>query len=536
MRIRRLKILAAMLLTSILHGPPEASAAETEAGAATAERPNILLVIADDQSWCHAGAYGDRAVKTPNFDRVAREGVRFNYAFCSAPSCAPSRGTLLTGQHHWRLEEGANLHGTLPAKFDCYPDLLEKAGYHVGYTGKAWGPGKLEPGGRNRNPAGPEYNRIRLSNDERPARWISNIDYPANFAEFLDEKPDGKPFCFWLGTHEPHRQYDLDIGRQAGKRIEDVTVPRFLPDLPDVRSDILDYYYEIGWFDRQLGQALDQLQERGELDNTLVVVTSDNGMPFPRSKCTLYDWGVRMPMAVRWPAKVPGGRVIDDFVHFADLAPTFLEAAGLDVPGDMTGRSLMGLLASKRSGRVDPGRDHVVVGRERHLAHANPGAVYAMRAIRTHRYLLIHNLFPDLDPAGCPPVYASIDVGPSKFAFMLHPDHPEVKRTWKYVIARRPAFELYDCEIDPDQIDNLAEDPAYQGIRDQLAARLQEQLQRTGDPRALGKPVTWDSDPYYSRSGENWAGWQQEHVRDYQQRRAEEARPANANRKETPHE
>ncbi|MFK5923086.1 MAG: sulfatase [Verrucomicrobiota bacterium] len=481
-----------------------------------AEKPNILIAISDDQSWLHAGAYGDRIVKTPNFDRVAREGVLFNYAFCSSPSCTPSRGTLLTGQHHWRLEEGANLHSTLPAKFACYPDLLGRNGYHVGYTGKGWGPGKVDLSGRKENPAGPAFNKIRFQGKQRSPSQISNVNYAANFADFIGKKPEGKPFCFWFGAHEPHRAYELDSGRKAGKKIDDVKVPRYLPDLPDVRSDILDYYLEIEWFDRQLGRMLDLLEERGELDNTLLVVTSDNGMPFPRSKLNLYDSGVHMPLAIRWPAKVSRSRVVDDFVHFADLAPTFLEAAGLSVPTDMSGRSLMDVLTSTKSGMVDPSRDHVVVGRERHMLHANPGGVYAGRAIRTHRYLYIHNLFSDLYPMGHPPHYTDADRGPTKYAFMLHPDLPEVKRTFKYTLGLRPAVELYDCQKDPDQINNLATDPAHKEIRDQLAARLQAELKRSGDPRALGKKVTWDSDPYYSGSYEGWIGIQKKLMDEYQ--------------------
>jgi N-sulfoglucosamine sulfohydrolase len=287
---------------------------------------------------------------------------------------------------------------------------------------------------------------------------------------------------------------------------------------------------EIEWFDRQLGRMLDLLRERGELDNTLVVVTSDNGMPFPRCKLNLYDSGVRVPLAVRWPARVPGGRVVDDFVHFADLAPTFLEAAGLDVPADMSGQSLMKILTSERSGHVDPARDHVVVGRERHMLLANPGGVYAMRAIRTHRYLYIHNLFPHLYPAGRPPHYTDTDVGPTKYAFLLQPDHPEVKLAWKHVLARRPAVELYDCRKDPDQVTNLADDPACAEVRDRLRARLDKELRRTGDPRALGQAVTWDTDPYYSRSYEQWIDWQTDLMHAYQERRAEESRPADIGR------
>ena len=257
-------------------------------------------------------------------------------------------------------------------------------------------------------------------------------------------------------------------------------------------------------------------------------------MPFPRCKLNLYDSGVRMPLAIRWPSKVPGGRVVDDFVHFADLAPTFLEAVGLSVPGDMTGRSLLGLLTSKQSGCVDPSRDHVVVGRERHMKHANPGGVYASRAIRTRRYLYVHNHFPELYPMGQPPHYTDADRGPTKYTLLLKPDDPLVRPSVQYALARRPAVELYDCEKDPDQIENVAEEPAYADVRQQLQKRLQAELKRTGDPRALGKKPTWASDPYYSGSQEAWVGIQKKLMAELQQRRAQEKKAALDTRKQRP--
>lgn len=158
-----------------------ASRVGTAAPVASAKPPNILLAISDDQSWAHAGVYGDPVVKTPITDRLARDGVRFQHAFCSSPSCTPSRGALLTGRNFWELEEGACLHSTLPAHFDVYPGLLQAAGYHAGHTGKGWGPGKVEPGGRTLNPAGQGY---------------------ASFEAFLDARPEGAPFCFWFGSKD----------------------------------------------------------------------------------------------------------------------------------------------------------------------------------------------------------------------------------------------------------------------------------------------------------------------------------------------
>ncbi len=452
------------------------------AGWASAESdegpPNILFAISDDQSWAHTGANGDRVVKTPTFDRVAREGVLFTNTFCSSPSCTPSRGAILTGRMFWQLEEGANLWSTLPEKFRVYPDLLEAAGYRVGYTRKGWGPGNIEPGGRTRNPAGPRY---------------------SNFREFLESVPDGKPFCFWFGSHDPHRAYEKGSGLESGKRLEDVEVPPFLPDDPEVRSDILDYYFEIERFDREVGEMLALLEEKG-LDNTLVVITSDNGMPFPRAKTNLYDYGTRMPLAVRWPARVKGGRVIDDFISFTDFAPTFLQAAGLEPPPEMTGRSFFDLLTSDKQGRVDLERDMVFTGRERHTDRREGKRGYPMRAIRTHQFLYIRNLRPDRWPAGDPEGYGDIDGSPTKKFMMENRDAENVRELFQLAFGKRPAEELYNLEREPAQLKNVAELPEYAEAKRKLQIELEQFMTDTEDPRAFGKGDEWDTQPYYGRS------------------------------------
>ena len=245
-------------------------------------RPNILFCIADDWSWPHAYSVSDTVVKTPTFDRVVREGVVFRNAFVTAPSCTPSRGAIVTGQWHWRLEEGGNLWSTLPARFEVYPDLLEKAGYHVGMTRKGWGPGDFKPGGRTRNPAGPTYK---------------------DFNAFLAARPEGAPLCFWFGSNDPHRPYEWQSGVKSGMRPADVKVPAYLPDHETVRQDLCDYFWEIQRFDREVGEILKTLEAKGELDHTLVVMTGDNGLPFPRCKSNLYDSGTNVPLAMRWPGR-----------------------------------------------------------------------------------------------------------------------------------------------------------------------------------------------------------------------------------------
>ena len=439
-------------------------------------RPNILFAVSDDQSFAHTGASGDPVVRTPVFDRIAAEGVRFSQAFCNSPSCTPSRGAILTGQECYRLEEGVNLWSSLPAKFETYPDLLEAAGYHIGYTRKGWGPGSLEAGGRSRNPAGPKYD---------------------DFRSFHDAMPDGAPFCFWFGSTDPHRAYRKGAGLASGLRIEDVPVPQFLPDGPEVRGDILDYYFEIERFDRELGEILSFLEERDQLANTIVIVTSDNGMPFPRAKADFYDYGSRVPLAVCWPERIPAGRVASDFVSLVDVAPTILEAAGLEPSPDMTGLSFLDLLASGRQGRIDTARDHVVLARERHTPWRAGRVGYPMRAIRTDQYLYIRNLEPDRWPAGDPPILGEVDPSPTKDFMRARKDAPGFERYYEAAFSKRPAEELYDLALDPGQMSNVADRDSHAGSKSSLAARLHQRLLATADPRALGLPPTWESNPHY---------------------------------------
>ncbi|MBN8217257.1 MAG: sulfatase [Spirochaetes bacterium] len=446
------------------------------------KRPNLLLAIADDQSWPHTGAYGCRFVKTPAFDRVAREGVLFQNAFCPSPSCAPSRAALLTGRNPWQLNEGVNLWGTLPSKFAAYPDLLEAAGYHIGHTYKGWGPGSIEDSGRTRNPAGPAYNR---RTNAPPSAKMSKNDYTANFQDFLADRPAGAPFCFWYGAKEPHRAYEKGSGLRAGKSLASVEVPPFLPDCEEVRSDLLDYALEIEWFDAHLGRMLAHLEAIGELENTLVVVTADNGFPFPRAKANLYELGMHVPLALRWGARVPGGRVLTDHVSFIDLAPTFLEAAGL-VPSGLTGRSLLPILVGPGSGRVDPLRDHVVTGRERHAFCRAENLGYPMRCLRTDDFVYIRNFEAERWPAGDPPAWGDIDASPTKHYLVRHRDDASVKPLFELAFGKRPGEELYAVKDGYANLRNLAADPNYGKILSQLRERLTAILAEQNDPRLSG--------------------------------------------------
>ncbi len=453
------------------------------------QRPNILFCIADDWGWPHAGAYGDPVVKTPAFDRIAREGVLFENAFVTAPSCTPCRNSILTGQWHWRLGQGANLWSTLHPKHPVFPLLLEDAGYHVGHWRKAWGPGDWKALGRKQDPAGPTFK---------------------SFAAFLQTRPSDSPFCFWLGASDPHRPYAWQSGAKSGIDIDKIQLPADLPDHETVRHDVADYYFEVQRFDRDVAGALKLLEQSGELENTIIVMTGDHGMPFPRHKCQLYDSGTHVPLAIRWGAKVKRARRVTDFVSLSDLAPTFLDAANVAIPDEMSGKSLLNVLRSDKSGRVDPARDHVLTGRERHgQAQEKPiSGGYPMRAIRTDRFLYIRNFKPDHWPGGCPDMdlafggraHGDCDSSPTKDFVIDHREDPNLRLFYELAFAKRPSEELYDLEQDPDQLTNVASQPKYADAKKELADQLIAELKSSLDPRVVGKGEAFDGFPYRRRA------------------------------------
>ena len=455
-----------------------------------AARPNILFAIADDQSWPHTGANGDRTVRTPSFDRVAGVGVRFTNAICASPGCAPSRAAILTGRYPWQLGEAGTHASGFPTSLTVYPDLLERAGYFVGLTGKGAGPCNWQGSGWKRNPAGPDFSSITVKN-ARPG--VSNIDYAANFAAFLDRRPKGTPFAFWFGCQEPHRDYEEGSGLKSGRRLDDVKVPPFLPDAPEVRSDLLDYYLEIEHFDTHLGRMLDLLEKRGELSNTIVVVTSDNGMAFPAAKAMMTDYGIHLPLAIAWPERWKGGRVYDDVISFVDFAPTFLEAAGIPVPATMVGESLIGKLDGKATGRIG-----VFSGRERHSHARFDNLGYPARAYRTRDYLYVRNFKPDRWPAGDPEGYYDIDAGPTKTYVQKHREDPKVRPFFERGFGKQPAEQLFDIRKDPGCLNNLAGKPEFQQTQAEMRRRLEAGLKAHEDPRMLGTGDIFESYPRYS--------------------------------------
>lgn len=473
-----------------------ATAAVSQRARAAEKRPNILFAIADDWSWPHASAHGAPEISTPNFDRVAREGCLFNNAFTAAPQCSPNRAATLTGRYIWEIEE-AGTHGSIfPKKYPVFTHALEEAGYHVGSTGKAWGPGDWKRGGFDRNPVGKSY--IPEEKLDVPAYGINRIDYAGGFKSFLEARKSDAPFFFWYGASEPHRRYEEGAGKRLGKDPSKAELPKFLPDHDVMRNDLLDYFVEVEHFDTQLGEMIGMIEAMGELDNTVIVVTSDNGMPFPGAKANLYEHGTHVPLAICWPAGMKSGRTVEDLVSFIDLAPTFLDLAGVDSMPSITGRSFRNVLeATNTSGMSDPTRTSVLTGRERHTHARYDNLGYPGRAIRTPDYLYIHNVKPDRWPAGDPEGYHDIDDCPAK-TFLME-NREEYPVYFRHSFGKRPEEELYDIRKDPACMNNLAGDAAHEDARKKLAVQLDHMLLATNDPRVLGNGDIFESYPRVSR-------------------------------------
>lgn len=472
-----------------------------------ASRPNILFIISDDQGYPHASAYGSDLVETPTFDKIAKEGILFNSFFVSAPQCSPSRASILTGQHIWQNGPAGTHWSTFPAVLDIYTDILRDNGYHVGYAGKGWAPGNWIDGGRKSDPTGIRY--INNKNSEsyaksRPASGISKEDYVAGFELFLDHKEENQPFCFWMGGWEPHRPYEKGSGLKNGKDLSSAQNPPYLPDDEIIKGDLLDYALEIEWFDKQAGRALDVLQNKSLLENTLVIFTSDNGMPFPRAKAYSFDDGNHVPFAVMWKGRIMNpGRTVDDLISAIDLFPTFLEAAGLEDRYTATqGKSLLGIFENGQSGITEEDREYIFWGRERHGSARWNNLGYPQRAIRSHQYLYIWNPKPDRYPAGSPRRiqgkslvwdYGDIDPSPSKDYMIEHQDS-----LFHLAFDKFPEEMLYDIVKDPFCMVNVVEDPDYQKVREQLSKDLMKKLKETEDPRVGDDPDIWES---YRRYG-----------------------------------
>ncbi|MFA5189971.1 MAG: sulfatase [Verrucomicrobiia bacterium] len=469
---------------------------------AAESRPNMLFAIADDWSCPHAGAYGCKWIKTPAFDRVAREGVLFANAYTPNAKCAPSRACILTGRNSWQLKAACNHVCFFPPEFKTYAEALAEHGYFVGMTCKGWAPGVAnDAGGKPRAMAGRPFNKRTAP---PPTPQISKNDYAANFADFLDATPAGQPWCFWYGSVEPHRAYEYGSGvAKGGKKTGDLDrVPGCWPDNDVVRNDMLDYAFEVEHFDRHLGRMLAELEKRGQLDNTLVVVTADNGMPFPRAKGNEYEVSNHMPLAAMWKRGIRApGRTVTDFVSFIDFAPTFIEIAGVQWAqtgmAPAAGRSLTDIFGSEKSGRTQAVRDHVLLGQERHDTGRPHEWGYPIRSIVTDGWIYMHNFEPTRWPAGNPETgYLNTDGGATKTVILDAHRKDASDRHWALCFGRRVTEELYDLKNDPDCLKNLAANPEHQTRKTQLQQQLFGELKAQDDPRMFGKGGVFEAEPY----------------------------------------
>lgn len=469
--------------------------------AQSAERPNILFCIMDDASWAHMGAYGCTWVKTPGFDRLAKQGILFNNAYTPNAKCAPSRASIITGRNSWQLEEAANHVINFPAKFKTWPEVLKENGYFTGKTGKGWGPGN--PGTINGKPRlliGESWSEHKV---KPPASGMSNEDYASNFEDFIDAAGD-QPWFFWYGSREPHRRYEYGSAVKSGKRISDIDrVPYFWPDNEIIRNDMLDYGLEIEHADTHLNRMMQTLEKRGMLENTIVLMTSDNGMPFPRAKAQEYEYSSHMPLAIMWPNGIKNpGRKVDDMVSFIDFAPTFLEVAGIPFAQSgmhsSPGRSLTDIFYSEKEGQVNPERDFVLIGKERHDYSRPQNWGYPIRGIVGKGHLYLYNYKIDRWPAGNPELgYLDCDGSPTKTFILNMRREGKDTKYWEWSFGKRKEHEeLFNLSDDPDCMQNLADSEKAGQLKREMKERMDKALHEQQDPRVLGNGAVFNTYGY----------------------------------------
>ncbi len=474
--------------------PPLAALAVSFASALAAptggSRPNIVLIVSDDHGTDALGCYGNDVVRTPHLDALAADGTRFTHAFATTASCSPSRSVILSGRHNHRN----GMYGLQHTyhHFQSFDDLrslpvrLAETGYRTARIGKFHvapesvyrfdevlsGGAANDPRSLGRSPVEmAEQTRAFLAAaDERPFFLYFATDDPHRSNEVL---PDGRPT---FETHpRPNRFGNRDAGHPGIEpvryRPEDVRVPSHLPDTPETRAELAEYYESVSRLDQGVGRLIGLLKETGLYERTLILYLSDNGAAFPGAKTTVYDPGIRLPLLVRAPGRKNRGAVQDAMVSWVDLAPTLLEAAGAPPAEDgaFDGRSFRAGL----DGAPLAGRDEI------HASHSlhEITMYYPMRALRTRTHKLIVNLASPLPF----PFALDLHQSPTWIGARASGDGRYGPRTIEQFV-HRPRFELYDLRTDPDEAVNLAADPAHRALRDELTARLRAFQERTRDP------------------------------------------------------
>ncbi len=441
-------------------------AANLASPAPAADRPNILLILSDDHSVPHVGCYGNPDLRTPNLDGLAAAGMRMDRTYVASPQCVPSRAAIMTGRSPVRIAM-TRFTAPLPADVITYPEILRARGYFTGVAGRSY---HLDGGDRSE-----EARAILEKHDLRTfakrldfVKTTEKGEYLAQFREFLEAVPAGKPFFLQLCSNDPHRPLDVDAVPNPPDPSK-LTLPAHYPDTPAVRADLARYYGEIERFDKFAGEVLAELEKRGLTGKTLVAFMGDNGASQFRGKGTLYEYGIHVPLIVRWPGVVKPGSTGGVLISGEDLAPTFLEAAGESPPTEMTGRSFLKLLR----GEPFAGRDRVFAERGAHGSGLpGDGSSFDLaRCVVTKRHKLIYNAIPQKP-------YVPVDFEGDAFWKDLREMNaagklsPELSRV--YFSPTRPVFELYDLQADPREFENLAGKPKAAEIEHELKVALQE--------------------------------------------------------------
>jgi N-sulfoglucosamine sulfohydrolase len=438
--------------------------------AQTARRPNVLLILSDDHSAAHVGAYGNADIRTPNLDAFAKDGMLFQRAYVAAPQCVPSRAALMTGRSPVAIQM-TRFSAPLDEEYKSWLELLRASGYFTGVAGRSF---HLDGSGNQPAETKVVFDQHNLRTFERRLDYVrtaggqTHISAITQYRDFLDLVPKDKPFALQLCFSDPHRVYDKNAIPEPHDPNR-IKLPAHYPDTPGVRADFANYYDEISRFDGNFGQVLDELKKRGLADNTLVVFMGDNGAAQFRGKGTLYEYGLNVPLLVSWPGKVKAGSVTTELISGEDLAPTFLEVCGQKPLKEMTGRSFLKLLR----GEAYTGRDYVFAERGAHGSGLPNGTspFDLGRVIIGRRYKLIYTALWQLP-------YQPVDFAGQPFWKELQQMHTEGKLSplisRLYFSPTRPMFELFDLEADPNEFNNLIGKKEHESIERKLKAKLQE--------------------------------------------------------------
>lgn len=452
------------------------AAPQTSAGA----KPNILFLLSDDHSYPYLGAYGNPDVRTPHLDQLAREGLRGDRAFVTAPSCVPSRASLMSGRSAIAARM-VRFSAPLPGDVVTLPDVLRhEAGYFTGVAGRYH---HLDGSEKKFAERTPEMWRMISEHDlrtfERRFHYAQEPgemeDFGGKLEAFLDEVPDGQPWFFWLNFSDPHHVWTMR-GPQGLPDPEKLTVPPYLPDLPGVRGDLARHIAEIEHLDEDVGEVLETLRARGLAENTLVVFMGDNGMAFPHGKGALHDPGIAVPMVVRWPGVVEPGRSTEALISGEDIAPTLIEVAGATPPAEMSGVSFLKLL---RDEPFPEERRYVFAERGPHGGDGGmrpdiSAATFDLgRCVRSARYKLIYNCTPHGKVA---PIDSIRQPSWTEIVAAYEAGSLDERFVQAYFTTPRPTYELYDLKNDPAELHNLADEPAYEQIGYELKVVLAEKM------------------------------------------------------------